>query len=157
MPRRNRRVSRAVNTSLPRVTPSFHTKAITALPFLCGLIAASIPLWFIKYVLFPSPKRDADEMTTSDQKQQLSLWVRVPYGILCVASVVVIGLWLWLIIEECCFIPSSDVHQNVGRGVTSWAMTILAGAIMGYGMLPLVIVSAIAYGVTSSRPTDSSK
>lgn len=83
--------------------------------------------------------------------------MRVPYGILCVVSVVVIGLWLWVIIEEFRDVPSSDGQYEACRGVSYWAMVIMAGAIMGYGMLPLVIVSAIAYHITSSRPTDSSK
>ena len=101
------------------------------------MLVATIPLWFVKSVFFPS------EQAEHDQTERTPSWVRVVYGILCVLSVVALGLWLCVIIAVC---RCNDV---TGFGLSSFLAAIPA-AIMFCGMAPL----AIAYGIGATRAKD---
>lgn len=92
---------------------------------------ASLPLWYAKRVLSPTTK--------ADRRRYASLWVRVPYILLCVVAVAVVWMWIclgWTHIRVC---QSSDPS---GYGVTSFAALVPMAA-MVFVMAPL----ALAYGV----------
>ena len=111
-----------------------------ALMFAMGALA-SLPLWYAKRVL--SPK------TNSDRRRYASLWVRVPYILLCVVAVAVVWMWMslgWTHLHVC---QSSDPS---GYGVTSFA-ALIPMAIMLFVMAPL----ALAYGVARLTHGDKTR
>ena len=94
-------------------------------------IIATTPLWFMKDVFFPS---------STKREKQKPLWARVSYGILCALSLVVVGLWFWVIRIVCGYNDTTTLLD------TTSFVAMIPCAIMLYGMLP----AAIAYGIISS-------
>ena len=90
---------------------------------------ASLPLWYAKRVLSPTTK--------ADRRRYASLWVRVPYVLLCVVAVAVVWMWIrlgWAHIRVC---RSSDPSSY---GVTSVAALVPMAAMV-------FLMGPLAYGV----------
>ena len=116
----------------PLAHPFWTTRTFGPLALMLAMGAlASLPLWYAKRVLSPTTK--------ADRRSYASLWVRVPYILLCVVAVAVVWMWIrlgWTHIRVC---QSSDPS---GYGVTSFA-ALVPTATMLCVMAPL----ALAYGV----------
>ena len=119
------------------------------------MVIASVPLWFFKYVFFPSRNMDTEaENITPSTKNPQPLWVRVVYGILCALSLAAIGLWLSIMILFGISLRSSGDDHGGGLGWSVMGLGFISILIMLYGMLPLGIILAIAYGIGATRAKD---
>lgn len=104
-------------------------------------VLASLPLWYAKRVL--------SSTTKADRRRYASLWVRVPYILLCVVAVAVVWMWIRLGWAHICVCQSSDPS---GYGVTSFA-ALVPTATMLCVMGPL----ALAYGVARLTHGDKAR
>lgn len=93
------------------------------------LIVALLPLFSIKKVYFPKNKENKTKYS--------SLWVKIPFGLLCVVSIVASLFIIWIIARHVHFYKNNE-HPS-GSGVFSFMMAIPM-AMMLYLMLPLYIV-----------------
>ena len=93
------------------------------------LIIVLLPLFSIKQVYFSKNEEDKEKYS--------SLWVKIPFGLLCVVSIVVSLFIIWIIYGFARFYIGNE-HIS-GLGVYSFMMAI-PGAMILYLMLPLYIV-----------------
>ena len=93
------------------------------------LIVALLPLFSIKQVFFP--------VNEEEKEKYESLDVRIPFGILCVLSIVVSIMIMWINYE---FIVNLVGNNDPGGFAYVSLIMMIPSAMMVYLMLPLYIV-----------------
>ena len=127
----NRLSKRSKMKHLQNINMNRYINDIFVLCFIIGLfIIAILPLFSIKKVFFP----DSEE----EKEKYNSLGVKIPFGILCVFSVIV-SIFILFVLGVILYCLMGEHTMNCISGSSSFMMMIPSALIL-YIMLPMYII-----------------